>query len=324
MAQEKIAKINIPEIVTEEFRVPTDTLGIELYVRNKYLRIKKKLDGSKVLLFVHGATYPSEAVFDLRLGDFSMMEYLVDAGYDVYLMDIRGYGLSSRPKEMSEPSDMNAPIVGTDTAVKDVSTVVDFILKHRQVPKINLMGWSWGTVIVGSYTAENNGKVNKLILYAPMWLRKSPPAADTGGKLGAYRNVDINLEKERWLKGVPEKKKLDLIPKGWYEKWAEGVSKKTLIAPNGVLQDGRDYWSAGKPFYDPSKILSPTLLIHAEWDQDLPSNMLYACFEKLTNTSYKRFVEIGEGTHMVILEKNRMQLFSEVKMFLNENFEPEK
>jgi hypothetical protein len=35
----------------------------------------------------------------------------------------------------------------------------------------------------------------------------------------------------------------------------------------------------------------------------------YAYFEKLTNAPYKRYVEIGEGTHTVIMEKNRMQLF---------------
>jgi hypothetical protein len=29
-------------------------------------------------------------------------------------------------------------------------------------------------------------------------------------------------------------------------------------------------------------------------------------------------VEIGEGTHTVIMEKNRMQLFREVQLFLDE------
>jgi hypothetical protein len=38
----------------------------------------------------------------------------------------------------------------------------------------------------------------------------------------------------------------------------------------------------------------------------------------LTNAPYKRFVEIGEGTHSIIMEKNRMQFFREVMNFLNE------
>jgi pimeloyl-ACP methyl ester carboxylesterase len=60
------------------------------------------------------------------------------------------------------------------------------------------------------------------------------------------------------------------------------------------------------------------LLIHAEWDADLPSDQAHNYFVKLTNAPYKRFVEIGEGTHTIILEKNRMQFFREVMNFLGE------
>jgi hypothetical protein len=36
------------------------------------------------------------------------------------------------------------------------------------------------------------------------------------------------------------------------------------------------------------------------------------------NTPVKRMVMIGEGTHGVIMEKNRLQLFREVQLFLEE------
>jgi pimeloyl-ACP methyl ester carboxylesterase len=55
----------------------------------------------------------------------------------------------------------------TETAVKDVGAAVDFILKCRGVSKINLLGWSWGTSIMGWYTVQNNDKVIRLVLYAP-------------------------------------------------------------------------------------------------------------------------------------------------------------
>jgi hypothetical protein len=42
-------------------------------------------------------------------------------------------------------------------------------------------------------------------------------------------------------------------------------------------------------------------------------------FTKLTNAPYKRFVELGEGTHTVMLEKNRMQFFHEILGFLDES-----
>jgi pimeloyl-ACP methyl ester carboxylesterase len=153
-------------LVTEEFMVPAVDPGIELYVRNKHPAGVTTFDPSRIVLFVHGATYPAETVFDLPLGGLSWMDFIAEHGYDVYLVDVRGCGRSTRPPEMSQPADQNAPIVHTETAVKDVGAAVDFILKRRDVAKINLLGWSWGTTIMGWYTSQNNAKVNKLALYA--------------------------------------------------------------------------------------------------------------------------------------------------------------
>ena len=321
-----------PNLVMEEFMVPAVDPGINLYVRNKYPQGVNQFPPEKILLFVCGSTYPAETAFDLKLNGLSWMDYVARHGYDVYLVDVRGYGKSTWPPEMDKPAADNEPIVHTETAVKDVGAAVAFILKRRGVSKINLLGWSWGTAIVGWYTAQNNDKVNRLVLYAPKWIRTTASLMDSGGKLGAYRTVSPDAAKVRRLTGVPEDKKTDLIPPGWFEAWADATfatdpvgSKQTppmLRAPNGTLQDDREFWSAGKALYDPSGIRVPTFLAHAEWDADLPSYMLYAYFAKLTNVPYKRYVEIGEGTHTIMMEKNRMQLFREVQLFLDEKFEP--
>ena len=316
----------------EEFMVPATDAGIQLYVRNKHPDGVTSFPAEKIILYVHGATYPAETAFDLPLNGLSWMDYLAQRGYDAYLVDVRGYGRSTRPPEMDKPAAENEPIVRTSVAVKDVGSAVDFILKRRGVQKINLLGWSWGTSIMGWYTTQNNAKVNKLVLYAPQWLRQGVALTDTGGKLGAYRAVSRDAAKGRWLTGVPEAKKADLIPAGWFEAWADATfatdpigakqNPPVLRAPNGVVADGREHWNSGKPLYDPGDIRVPVLLAHAEWDADLPSYMLYAYFEKLTGAPYKRYVQIGEGTHTVIMEKNRMQLFNSVQQFLDETLQP--
>jgi pimeloyl-ACP methyl ester carboxylesterase len=321
-----------PALAMEEFMVPSGDPGIELYVRNKHAAGQTAYSGDKIVLYVHGATYPSETAFDLPLNGLSWMDYIAQRGYDVYLVDIRGYGRSTRPPQMNQPATANPPFAGSATAVKDFGAAVDFIRKRRGVDKINLLGWSWGTTVVGWYTAQNNDKVNKLVLYAPQWIRNTAALTDTGGALGAYRTVSMDSAKARWLTGVAENKKADLIPPGWFEAWAAATiatdpvgSKQNppvLRAPNGVVQDGRDYWGAGKAVYDPGQIRVPTFLVHAEWDADLPSYMLHAYFAKLTNAPYKRYTEIGEGTHTIIMEKNRMQLFQAVQQFLDERIAP--
>lgn len=138
----------------------------------------------------------------------------------------------------------------------------------------------------------------------------------------------MSSAKTRWLTGVAPEKAGDLIPAGWFEQWAaatlasDPVGSKmippVLRAPNGTVADTAEYWASGKPLYDPSRITVPTLLVHAEWDQDLPTYMDEAYYKLLTNVPYKRYVQIGEGTHTIIMEKNRMQLFAEVQLFLDE------
>jgi pimeloyl-ACP methyl ester carboxylesterase len=314
------------EIVSEDTTIASDTPGIELFVRSKRLAIFNEFTERTVLLYVHGATYPAETAFDLRLDGFSWMDYIVCHGYEAYLVDLRGYGRSTRPSEMSAPALENPPIVTTDVAIRDVSSAVDYILAKRAIPRLNLLGWSWGTAIMGGYTAEHNDKVSKLVLYAPLWLREKPAPIPPDEQLGAYRTVSKDAAKKRWLNGVTDVQQPGLIPEGWFELWQEATwatdpqaaESGLLRAPNGVMKDVRDYWSAGKPSYDAAKIRVPTMLAHAEWDADTPTYMALELQKQLVNAGQVRLLQIPEGTHSVIMEKNRMQLFKEVQDFLDE------
>ena len=317
-----------PKVVMEEMMVPSEP-GVEIYVRNKRPADMTAFRPERTLLFVHGATYPAHTSFDLKLDGMSWMDYIAARGYDVYLLDIRGYGKSTRPREMDDKPDANAPVVRGVTAVKDISAVVDFILKRRSIPRLNLLGWSWGTTLMATYTTENPGKVERLVLYAPAWIRTTPSLSRPAGPLGAYRAVAREQAQSRWLTGVPEDKKATLIPAGWFESWADAtfatdpvgakMTPPALRAPNGVQQDGDEFFSAGKPYYDPGKITVPTLLVHAEWDRDTPAYMAQTLFPLLVNAPGKRYVQLPEGTHTIMMEKNRLMLFEAVQAFLDES-----
>ena len=314
-----------PKLVTEHFMVDAADPGIKLYVRNKRPEEMKQFASEKTLLFVHGATSPAEATFDLALEGLSWMDYIARHGWDVYLVDVRGYGGSTRPPEMDQPAANNPPVATTDVAVKDVSSAIDFILRRRNVPKLSLMGWSWGTVIMGAYAADHPDKVDRLVLYAPSSVRSSPAPQAASRPLGAYVETQMARTRERVQAGAPEEKKNELMPASWFEAWSAAVlatdplgSKQqppVLRSPAGWAHDARTYWDAGKPYYDPARIKAPTLLVVAEWDYRVPDAQ--ALFQKLPNGSDKRLVQIGEGTHAVMLEKNRMQLFQEVQFFLD-------
>ena len=119
------------KIVMEEFTIDAADPGIKLYVRNKRPEDMNNFTSEKTLLFVHGATQPAETTFDLQLEGFSWMDHIAQHGWDVYLLDVRGYGRSTRPPEMDQPAADNPPIVTTDVAVKDIGSAIDFILRRR-------------------------------------------------------------------------------------------------------------------------------------------------------------------------------------------------
>ena len=65
---------NGQKLVMEEFMVPAVDPGISLYVRNKHPQGVNTFPSDKILLYVHGATYPSETAFDLQLNGHLLYE----------------------------------------------------------------------------------------------------------------------------------------------------------------------------------------------------------------------------------------------------------
>jgi pimeloyl-ACP methyl ester carboxylesterase len=278
-----------PQIVTEEAMVASGETGIEIYARNKHPAELTGYAPGRTLVFVHGATYPASTSFDLQLGGVSFMDDLARKGFDVYLMDLPGYGRSSRPPQMGQPAEASPPFETTEDAVRHYGSVVDYVLKRRGIPKVNVMGWSWGTTIAAGFAVTQPEKVERLVLYAPVWIVQGEVAAlGSDAKLGAFRAVTSDSAKQRWLTGVATDKQASLIPEGWFDVWQRATwatdpagaaqNPPVVRAPNGAVQDLRAFGMSGKPTYDPARITAPTLLVHGEWDRDTPRYMAQTLF----------------------------------------------
>lgn len=310
--------------VSEDLSVAHDD-GIEIFVRNVRPEGVTRFAPDRIVVLQHGATYSSTA-FDVPFGGLSWMQYLAQRGFDAYCLDLPGYGRSTRPALMEQPPTANPPYLRTPEAVRALGRVVDHVRARRGTDSLNLIGWSWGTTITASYTADHPGAVARLALFAPVWDRRnSPSPIALDGEIAAYRVVSRKDAYDRKMAGVPDDRRDTLSPPGWFEQWADATfaadpkgKGETLRAPNGVLLDGREYWAAGKPMYDPAKIIAPVLLTVGEWDRDTPPFMAQAIFPLLTRAAWKRLTLLSEGTHSMVMEGNRMLLFRTVQQFLEE------
>ena len=136
--------------------VPLERAGVHLHLESYRLD-----DGGikEPILLVHGVTYSSHE-FDVDYGDYSLARFLARHGFEVWLLDIAGFGQSEAVADGFLPN--------SDYASEDVAAAVQLIL-HRQGRKnMDVLGWSWGTVTSGRFAARHPEMVRRLVLYAPI------------------------------------------------------------------------------------------------------------------------------------------------------------
>ena len=113
-ARECTVEEGTPQILTCEHRVPHISTvpanagaGIQLSVRE---RVRSDIDDGnprKAVLMIHGASVPVRPGFELRRDHYDWALWLAkQGGFDVFMLDFQGSGLSPRPK-MDDPCNAN-------------------------------------------------------------------------------------------------------------------------------------------------------------------------------------------------------------------------
>jgi pimeloyl-ACP methyl ester carboxylesterase len=313
----------VTNIVCTDHHITSGRAGLSLLLRNKRVSAQ-----GRPVLFVHGATYPSTVTFDYALDGESWMDNMARAGFDAWCIDLLGYGGSDRPAEMSQPAAGHGPLVATAEAVADVKRAVDFILASRAQTALDLIGYSWGTAIAGQVAGECPQQVCRLVLAGALWLRAGAVQIAVDGPLGAYRLVSAAATVQRWTYGIDAAQMDAIGSSDSRATWAQAAvasdpaagqhSPPLLRAPTGVVQDLAEYWLKDQPTYAPSQIRCPTLVVVGEWDQETTPAQAQAVFAQLTASDTRRLIVIGGATHLMLLERQRQQLFREVAGFLSE------
>ena len=128
---------------------------------------------------------------------------------------------------MDQPPGANKPIATSEEAGADLGAAVDYILGQRGIPKLDLMGWSWGTSIAGAYTASHNDKINRLVLYAPAWTVEPPVAPPTT----PHARLSIGGEgrcEGALAQGRAEDKQATVIPPGVFDAMVERDDRRQI------------------------------------------------------------------------------------------------
>jgi pimeloyl-ACP methyl ester carboxylesterase/heme-degrading monooxygenase HmoA len=300
------------------------------------LRIESRLSGIKLgllhsepastsqyepVLFIHGASFPSSLAAGFRMNDYSWMDHLNEEGYETFALDFIGYGNSDRYPEMQKNTPAGQPLGRAYEIVEDIDRAINYILRFRNISQVSIIAHSWGGTVAALYATQHPEKIKSLILFA------TPVASASQSEV----KVDTTLERYEVMTAENRvKAMIDLTPQGqtcpleselfstWKQDWiaSDPLSRNGEVTfPSGWKADLLDL-QHGKTYLDPSKVTVPTLLIRGEWDEFPTNEDAGRMFRALTNASHKKYVVIERSTHVMHLEKNRVQLYKEVSSFL--------
>jgi len=305
----------------------------QLYVRERVAAgtaLRSANLANRVVLFVHGAGTPAEVAFDVPHQDYSWMSYLAQAGFDVFSVDMTGYGRSTRPTFMNDPcnlsteeqtelvpaflsatcsSEYGKQLTTIASDHNDIGAAVDYIRNLRRVDRVSLIGWSLGGPRAGGYAAAHPEKISKLVILAPAYNRMvstNPPAAVPAN--GAAFNTQSHAEfKANWDRqvGCPSQYEPATSEAVWSSMlesdpvgatWGPGVRR----APNTTNWG----WSSEVV----GKMRTPTLVVAAIHDRQVLPERVRELYTDLGSRE-KVLVDLGCASHNAMWEKNHLILF---------------
>ena len=305
----------------------------QIYVREKVLASTLARGGppaNRIALFVHGAGTPGEVAFDVPYKDYSWMAYLARAGFDVFAMDMTGYGRSTRPTVMNDPCNFgkeqqaqfvgnllkaacapsyDKPISTMSSDWNDVGAVVDDIRARRHADKIALLGWSQGGPRAAGYTARNPDKVSRLAVLAPAYSRDMPldgpnPLPTTAAPMNSQSQSDFVANWDRQV-GCPDQYEAGASRVVWSgmitsdpvgATWGSGVRRAPQVPT----------WGFNKAVA--AKITVPFLMISGQHDKQVAPQRVRDLFADLGSRD-KVFIDLACSSHNAMWEKNHQLLF---------------
>lgn len=303
--------------------------GHQLHIRE--IEPRKRLYPEPLLL-IHGGGPGSTASFDIHRQEASFADALVDQGFAVYLLNIRGWERSTLPEY--NLMDTTLVLGSVEEASRDIHTAVEWILGREPAEKINLFGWATGGHWIGHYAIHHTERVHTFIalnmLYgvnAPWPLRNylaHPQDSTRFHKTGFWRITEKSALTRSWTRSIPIPNKEAWRDPAVVEAYREqavqfGRDTSVLKVPGGYREESF-YLSLGRKYWDAADLQVPTLIIRSELDFWSRRADLDALQKALHHHPSARCLSIP-GTHYVFLDRparGRETLIERMVTFIQE------
>ena len=275
---------------------------IRLYVWEKYVEAPKD---KPVVVLCHGSATAGKESFDLQVPGkptYSLMDVLARNGFDVFAPDVRGFGRSTHPEGH----------MTTAEASQDLNAVVDYVLKLRDVKKVNLLGWSWGTQYGGMFVMGQPSKVERYVSYAQMHVN-SPDIAKRRPRIETFRqNAYVTIPEAAWKPRFYSMAPPEVSDPEVVDAFAKAAVQVEVKSPTGPQLD----MVTIMPMLNPRLMPVPVMIIHGQYDDVADLDGLLPFFAQLPNPR-KQYVVVPDAGHMMHLQKGHRVFQHEVMSFFS-------
>jgi len=288
--------------------------GIRLDIRR--ISIERPRPVTRTILLVHGGGTGGFSSFGLGLNKTqSFAAALVQHGFVVYLMNVRGWEKSTVPNY--DAGDTNLIAGSCQEAAADIDAVIDHIRKAEHIEKVNLFGWAVGGHWASYYTSLHNDKVDNLIVLNTLYGVKAPwsfsstfaDPVDTSRynkHLPFYSESSPQSLIDARLSAVPFPDKGDWIDMSGLDQYARTATvwngQQILRVPGGYRKESF-YMAHGRQYWNAKDIRVPVLILRSQydlWSRPIDATTYY---KDLTHSPRKRSIELKQATHFVCLDK---------------------
>jgi pimeloyl-ACP methyl ester carboxylesterase len=276
--------------------------AIKLYVWEKYA---ETTNNKPIIVLCHGSATAGKESFDLQVPGkptYSLMDVLAQNGFDVFALDVRGFGRSTHPEGH----------MSTAEASQDLNAVVDYVLKLRNVKKVNLLAWSWGTQYGGMFVMSQPEKVAKYVSYAQMHLN-SPDIAKRRPRIDFFRqNAYVSIPEPLWKPRFYSMAPPEVSDPEVVDAFAKVAAQVEVKSPTGPQLD----MVTIMPMLNPRLMPVPVMIIHGQYDDVADLDGLLPFFAQLPNPR-KQYVVVPDAGHMMHLQKGHRLFQHDVIAFFS-------
>jgi pimeloyl-ACP methyl ester carboxylesterase len=306
----------------EHFFIPAPDAALYLFLRLLRSRPAGRRP-PRAVLYLHGATFPTGLSVAHRFDGRSWRDALCAAGFDVWGLDLLGFGNSDRYLEMSQPAEAHEPLGVARDVARQVAAAARFILEHQGLHSLSIIAHSWGSMPACLFASEHPTLIERIVLFAPI-ARREPTRYLPRPTGPAWRLVSVEDQWARFVEDVPQEEP-PVLSRLHFDAWAEAYldsdpDSRThdpagVKVPSGPLVEILRAWQ-GELAYDPARVQNPVCIIRGGWDGLIPDTDARWLFDALSRSTLKRDIKIGRGTHLMHLEAMRPALWQESIGFL--------